>query len=116
MKTIVPMMALMVVALLVAPALGGNDATSQRTFYEVAVDEEIVKSRQMASLMTSRSANLRMKGHREASKAMFLETHRDRLVDDMMAQGLEPKAYKVDRFLNDRFGCTCYATWAAVGN
>jgi hypothetical protein len=45
--------------------------------------------------------------------AMFLETHRERLVNDMMAVNLEPKGYKVERFLNDRFGCTCYATWAA---
>ena len=116
MKTLVPMMALMVVVLVVAPAFGGDDAMSKRTFYEDAIDTEIAQSRQMASLMTSRSANLRKEGHRAASKAMFLETHRDKLVDDMMAKDIEPKTYKVERFVNDRFGCTCYSTWAAVGN
>ncbi len=114
MKALVPMIALMVVVLVVAPAFGGNDAMSQRTFYEDAIDDEIAQSRQMTSLMTSRSANLRQKGHREASKAMFLETHRENLVDDMMKLDLESKTYKVDRFLNDRFSCTCYATWAVV--
>ena len=116
MKTFVPMIALMVVALVVAPALGGDDGVSKKTFYEDAIDAEIAQSRQMASYMTSRSANLRMKGHREASKALFLETHRDRLVADMSAKDIEPKTYRVERFVNDRFSCTCYSTWAAVGN
>ena len=116
MKTLVLMIALMVIALLVAPAFGGEETMSHKAFYEDAIDTQIAQSRQMASLMTSRSANLRQKGHREASKAMFLETHRDKLVDDMMAQDIEPKTYKVERFVNDRFGCTCYSTWAAVDN
>ena len=34
------------------------------------------------------------------------------LVDGMMAAKLEPKDYKVERYLNDRFSCTCYAQWA----
>ena len=103
--------ALIVVALIAAPALGGDQARIKRVVYEDAIDDEIAQSRQMASLMTSRSAKLRMKGHREASMAMYLETHRDELVIDMMKMNLEPKDYKVELFLNDRFGCTCYSTW-----
>lgn len=117
MKTLVPVIALMVVVLLVAPAMGGGgEAQIERLVYENAIDDEIAQSRQMASLLTSRSANLRKKGHREASKAIFLEMHRNELVDDMMAKKLEPKTYKVERFLNDRFSCNCYATWAAKTN
>ncbi len=114
MKTLVPMIAMMVVVIVVAPAFGGDDAMPKRTYYEDAIDTEIAQSRQMASLMTSRSENLRKKGHREASKAMFLETHRDTLVEDMMAKNLEPKTYKVERYLNDRFSSTGYNTWAAM--
>jgi hypothetical protein len=113
MKTLVPMIALMLVVLVVAPAFGGDDAMSKKTYYEDAIDIEIAQSRRMVSLMTSRSANLRMKGHREASMAMYLETHRDELVVDMMKVNLEPKTYKVERFLNDSFSCNCYSTWAA---
>jgi hypothetical protein len=113
MKTFIPMITLMVIALMVAPAMGADNAQTKRLAYEDAIDDEIAQSRKMSSLLTSRSANLRKKGHREASMAMFLETHRDKLVDDMMKMDLEPKAYKVERFLNDRFSCTCYATWAA---
>ena len=110
MKTLFPL-TLMIIALLVAPAVGGDETIPQRAFYEGAIDEEISQCRQLASLLTSRSAKLRMKGHREASMAMFLETHRDRLVDSMMAQDVKLKVYKVERFLNERFSCTCYATW-----
>jgi hypothetical protein len=113
MRALVAVTTLVVIALLVVPAMGGDEATTERLVYENAIDEEIAQSRQMTSLLTSRSENLRMKGHREASKAMFLEAHRDRLVDDMVALNLEPKDYKVERFLNERFSCTCYAAWAA---
>ncbi len=113
MKALVPMISLMVIALMVAPAMGADDAQTKSLVYEDAIDDAIVQSRQMSTLQTSRSPNLRKKGHREASMAMFLETHRDELVADMMKLNLEPKAYKIERFLNDRFSCTCYATWAA---
>jgi hypothetical protein len=114
MKTLVSVIALMVVVLLAAPAMGEeSEAQIERQVYEDAIDDEIAQSRQMASLLSSRSSNLRKKGHREASKAIFMEMHRDELVDDMMATRLAPKTYKVERFLNDRFSCNCYATWAA---
>jgi hypothetical protein len=116
MKTLVPFIALIVISILVTPAFGGDDSMSKKSFYEDAINTEIAQARQMASLMTSRSANLRKEGHRAASKAMFLETHRERLVDDMMAKDIAHKTYKVERFVNDRFNCTCYSTWAAIGN
>ena len=115
MRTFTPVVALMVMVLLVVPAMGEDEIAFQRTLLEGAIDTEIVQSRQLASLMTSRSANLRQKGHREASMAMYLETHRDELVADMIRLNLEPKTYKVERYLNDRFSCDCYSSWAAVG-
>ncbi len=116
MKTFTPVIALMVMVLLVAPAMGGDEIEFQRALLEKAIDTEIAQSRQKASLMTSRSANLRKEGHRAASKAMYLETHRDELVVDMMKVNLEPKTYMVERYLNERFSCDCYSNWAAVGN
>lgn len=113
MKTFTPVVALMVMVLLAAPAMGGDEIAYQRTLLEAAIDTEIVQARQLASLMTSRSANLRQKGHREASMAMYLEMHRDELVADMVKLNLEPKTYKVERYLNDRFSCDCYSSWAA---
>ena len=112
MKTSVVVITLVAIALLAVPAMGGDEAAT-RIVYEKAIDGAIAQSLQKTSLLASQSANLRMKGHREASKVKFLEAHRDRLVDDMVSLNIEPKDYKVKRFLNDRFSCTCYATWAA---
>ncbi len=113
MKAIVPFITLLALSLVVLPVIGGDDVQLRKAFFEFAIDDEIVKCRKGASLRESRSINLRLKGHREASMALFLETHREELVADMLAAGLAPKTYKVQRFLNDRFCNTCYAQWAA---
>ncbi len=113
MRKFTPVVALMVMVLLAVPVMGDEEADSLKTYYEAAIDEEIIQSRQMTSLMTSRSPNLRQKGHREANMAMYLETHRDELVVDMMEMNLEPKTYKVERYLSDRFSQTSYANLEA---
>lgn len=113
MKAFVPFIALLTLSLLVVPVMGGDDAQTRKAFYEAAIDDEIVKCRKGASLRSSRSTILRQKGHREASMALFLEAHRDQLVDDMLASNLAPKTYKVQRFVNDRFCRSCYALWTA---
>jgi hypothetical protein len=107
--------ALVIIALLVVPAMGGDEVRSRKLFYEDTIDDEIAHCLQKVSLLSSRSTHLRMKGHREVSMALFLETHRNQLVDNMIELKLEPKTYKVERFLNDRFSCTCYSTWTAKG-
>ena len=111
MKTLVPIIALSVMVLMVIPVMGGEKA-AMKAFYKSAIDQEIRLCKEQTVLLSSRSPNLRLKGHREASKAIFLETHRDALVEDMVRLDLEPKDYMVDRFLNGRFCNTCYATWA----
>ncbi|MBL0714233.1 MAG: hypothetical protein JJV98_11080 [Desulfosarcina sp.] len=116
MKTLVALIVVLVMALMVVPVQGGDDAQTPKTYYEAAIAREIADCRQKSALRFSRSPNLRLKGHREASKAMFMETHRVQLVDGMVALNLEPKTYKVHRFLNDRFSCTCYAPWVAKGD
>ena len=61
----------MVVVLVVAPAFGGDNSMSKKICYKDAIDTEIAQSRQMASLMTSRSANLRKEGHRAQARLCF---------------------------------------------
>ncbi len=116
MKTMIPVVVVVLLAFVVAPVQGGDDAQALKVYYEKAIDQEIADCQKMSALRASRSLNLRRKGHREASKALFLETHKGQLVDGMMATKLEPKDYKVQRYLNDRFSCTCYAQWALQGN
>jgi hypothetical protein len=72
MKTFTPLIAMAVMVFLVVPALWGEDAYSLEAYYEAAIEEEMIQCRQMASLLTARSPNLRKKGHREAIMAMYL--------------------------------------------
>ena len=116
MKTMIPLVVVVLLAFVVAPVQGGDDVQALKVYYEKAIDQEIADCQKMSALRSSRSQNLRMKGHREASKALFLETHKVQLVDGMMAARIEPKDYKVQRYLNDRFSCTCYAQWAQQDN
>ncbi len=112
MKTMVSVMFVVLMVCLVAPAQGGDDVQARKVYYESAISQEIVTCLAKSELRSSRSPNLRMKGRREASKALFLETHKAQLVESMLALKVETKPYKVERFLNDRFSCTCYAQWA----
>lgn len=117
MKILVPIITLLALSLIVVSAVGdGDDAQSRKAYFAAAIDDEIAKCRKGASLRASRSANLRLKGHREASMALFLEAHRDQLVEEMLAADLKPKSYKVQRFLNDRFCRACYAIWIALSD
>lgn len=116
MKTLACVIVVVVMAVMAGAVQGGDDFQEQKVYYEKAIDREIADCQRKSALRSSRSPNLRVKGHREASKALFLETHRDQLVDSMLALGLRPKAHKVHQYLNDRFSCTCYATWAQHGN
>ena len=115
MKTMVSVVFVVLMVCMVAPAQGGDDAQARKAYYESAITQEIAACRAKSELRASRSPNLRMKGHREASKALFLETHKTQLVTSMVALDVETKPYKVERFLNDRFNCTCYAQWTPQG-
>jgi hypothetical protein len=116
MKTMI--LAVFVVLLLVpvVPVRGGDDVQARKVYYEAAITQAIADCHQKSKLRSSRSPNLRLKAHREASKALFLETHKTQLVDSMLVMNVEPKPYKVERFLNDRFSCTCYAQWTPPGS
>jgi hypothetical protein len=54
-------------------------------------------------LKNSRSFHLRCCAEKAAGKAAFLRRNQDRLVEEMMAEKLPLKAYKVQRFVNARY-------------
>jgi len=105
-------LALVTMLVMVIPALGDNDSQASRVYFAKAIDKEISCCQNKQFLRSSKSDSLRMKGHREASKAIFLKAHKNILIDEMVAAGLEPKPYKVDLFLNQEFCRSCYAHWA----
>lgn len=113
-----PLISVLVMGMALFMAFGaqaGEELQALKAYYEKAIDQEIANCLQKSDLRDSRSVNLRLKGHREASKALFLQTHREELVDSMLAMQLKPVDYKVQQFLNERFCSTCYAQWAYRG-
>jgi len=97
--------------------LGGDDSRlTLTTYYQSAIDDEINSCLEKKSFQNSRSGQLQRKGHLEASKAQFLMANREHLVAAMMRDDVGRKPYKVQRFLNDKFHCTCYAQWQANSN
>jgi hypothetical protein len=76
---------------------------AERADYAQAINEIVVKCSKKQCLKDSRSLNLRCCAEKAASKAEFLRRNQDRLVEEMMAEELSLKTYKVERFVNARF-------------
>ena len=58
---------------------------------------------QASLLHTSRSANLREYAQVQAQMAQFYNAEKKMLVHTMIQMDLEPKHYKIERFLDDQF-------------
>ena len=111
MKRQAAVLVLLAMAVMVAPVYGGEDVQALKVYFEKAITKEIGCCQKMSDLQNSSSPNIRMKGHREASKALFLQAHKEDLIKMMVAAGVKPSGYQVDRFLNAQFSCNCYAPW-----
>lgn len=105
---------MLVMVVMAVPVRGSDDVQALIIYFEKAITKEIGGCQQMSSTLQSfNSLNLRLKGHREASKALFLQAHKEELIEMMVAAGVPPKDYQVDRFLNAQFCGNCYAPWVA---
>ena len=102
------------VVLFCACVLGPAEAparadVAQRADYTMAINDIIVKCSKKQCLKDSRSSRLRSCAAKAAGKADFLRHHQDRLVEEMMAEKLPLKAYKIQRFVNARYSNTVHS-------
>lgn len=112
MKPQAVILAILAMVVMVVPAWGNDDVQALKVYYNKAITKEIGCCQKMSdTLESSTSPNLRLKGHREASKAIFLQAHKEKLIETMVAEAIPPKDYQVDRFLNAQFCGSCYASW-----
>ena len=73
-------------------------------YYEGCVVKMIETCESQAALLhTSQSANLRKYAWIQAQMAQFYAAEKEMLVNTMIQMHLEPKHYKVERFLDDQF-------------
>ena len=86
------------------PALGNNtEAVETKAKLEALVDEYIACCEAKSALRNSRSAKIRRSAMRSCMKADYCRHSKEELVEAMLENNIEPKAYKVRHFLNDRF-------------
>jgi len=92
-----------VCGMLHSPGISSETAVPTQ-FYESCIVKMIENCEsQVALLHTSRSANLRDYARVQAQMARFLQAEKEMLLNTMIQMQLEPKEYKIEHFLNDRF-------------
>ena len=87
------------------PALADDTTTlEKRAKLEALVDHHIAACSAKSEMLNSRSEAIRNAAIRSCRIANFCMTSREALIDEMLARNIEPKPYKVSRFLNEKFG------------
>ena len=100
-KAIMILSAMVMVGLmLTGPALGGE---SNRAELEAIVDDYISACEAKSAMLNSSSENIRQAAIRSCLRATFYRNSKATLVNDLVANRVEPKPYKVHHFLNARF-------------
>ena len=104
-KTTIVMFVVVLTAILCqVPALGNNtEAVETKARLEALVEEYIACCEAKSTLRNSRSEEIRRSATRSCRKAAYCRHSKEELVEVMLENNIEPKAYKVRYFLNDRF-------------
>ena len=86
------------------PALGDDTkALETRAQLENIIDKYIACCGAKSELLNSRSDNIRKSAIRSCRIASFCVASREALVKEMLENNIEPKPYKVSRFLNEKY-------------
>jgi uncharacterized protein (UPF0333 family) len=80
-----------------------------RAKLETLIDRYIVSCGAKSELLNSRSDVIRKSAIRSCRIADFCLTSREVLIKAMLENNIEPKHYKVSRFLNEKFQITVLA-------
>ena len=89
---------------LAMPALGDDtNALETRAKLEALVDRHIASCGAKFEMLDSRSDAIRASTIRICRISSFCLTSREALVEEMMENNVEPKSYKVSKFLNEKF-------------
>ena len=92
------------------PALGNNtEAVETKVRLEALVEEYIACCEAKSALRSSRSEKIRRSAMRSCMKADYCRHSKQELVEAMLENNIEPKAYKVRHFLNDSFNAALQA-------
>jgi hypothetical protein len=104
-KATIVMFAIVLTAMLYPiSALGTTtEAVETKAKLETLVDEYIACCAAKSSFRNSRSEKIRRSAMRSCKKAAYCKRAKAELVEVMLDNNIEPKAYKVRHFLNQKF-------------
>ena len=89
---------------LAMPALGEDTQTLQtRAKLEALIDRYVISCGAKSEMLNSRSHTIRTSAIRSCRIANFCLTSREALVKEMLENNIEPKPYKVSKYLNEKF-------------
>ena len=95
---------ILVTMIFAMPAIGDDTKTLEiRAKLETLIDRYIVSCGAKSELLNSRSNTIRKSAIRSCRIANFCLTSREVLIKEMMEKNIEPKHYKVNLFLNEKF-------------
>jgi len=100
-KTTMILVAIVMAGLIMTGPAVGNE--TNRASLEAIVDEYISACEAKSALLNSSSLNIRRAAMLSCLRATFCRTSKTELINEMVAQNVEAKPYKVHHFLNARF-------------
>ena len=104
-KTIVLILKVALSSMVMAmPVLGGDTETlEKRAKLEALIDRYVVACGAKSEMLNSRSDAIRTSAIRSCRIANFCLTSREALVKEMLENNVEPKSYKVSKYINEKF-------------
>ena len=78
--------------------------TAEKQFYEACFSAKVGKCLNKVRMIESKSYCRRQYAKRNLKKALYYHRHKEALLDEMMAQKIKMKAYRVDYHLIRAFG------------
>jgi hypothetical protein len=94
----------LVMMLWVGPVAGGEmNADEQRAVYAKLIDLSTARCDAKSALRNSRSKNLRQKAEISCLKAAYLNTYKEMIIQELIANDVKPELYKVQYIVNSMF-------------
>jgi hypothetical protein len=88
----------------VSPVAGGEmNVDDQRAVYAKLIDRCTAHCDAKSALRNSRSKNLRQKAKISCLKAAYLNTYKEMIIQELIANDIKPELYKVQYIVNSMF-------------
>ncbi len=93
----------LVMSMWALPAAAQMTESEKAKAYASCIDELIDNCESKSAMMNTKSDNLREDVRIALMKASFYRKNREILIEELAERNVEPKSYKVQHFLNERF-------------